>query len=143
LSETSTSFTYRIPGDALQQELIDNTIPKTLWQKINLHLQKNGYEAYAPGQKRDKCIEPYVVIKESGDTAMYSNVNGYRSFDIIIYYPLESYSEMEPYADNVMELLKGITELRFTGNQTPYIVDDEVQAYTTSISYQQFKSLRR
>lgn len=137
------SFNYKIQGDKLQEDLINSTVAKTLWQKTYLHLIKSGYEVYSPGQKRDKCINPYVVIKENGTHALAGNVSGYKLVDIIIYYPLDKYSSMEFYIDNIKNTLKKIDELRPTGNETPSIVDDEVNAYTASIEYQQFKSLRR
>ena len=137
------SFNYKVPGDHLQQDLINSTVPQSLWQKINLHLKKLGYEVYAPGQKRDKCTDSYVVIKEGGTYALNSNVNGYKLFDIIIYHPMSNYSSMEFYVENIKQALKEIKELRPTGNETPAIVDNKVEAYTTSIEYQQFKRLRR
>ena len=133
-----------VPGDTLQRNLINSAVPQTLWQKIYLHLSKLGFEVYAPGQKRDKCLKSYVVIKEGGSNSMGdSNINGHRTFEIIVYHPLDSYSSMEPYAENIKTALVDIKELRPTGNQTPSITDEEVQAYTTSFSYQQFKQLRR
>lgn len=138
------SFKYAVSGDVLEEELIKSTIPETLWQKIYLHLKKLGYEVYATGQKRDKCQNSYVVIKENGGYAMGdSDINGYRTFDIIIYHPINQYSSMEPYAENIKQAMCNIKELRATGYQTPSIVDDEVQAYTTSFTYQQFKQIRR
>ncbi|MBV1816856.1 hypothetical protein ACIR03_02730 [Clostridium cochlearium] len=136
-------FNYKVPGDHLQQDLINNAVPQTVWQKIYLHLKKLGYEVYSPGQKRDKCTDSYVVIKEGGTYAMDSNVNGYKLFDIIIYHPMSNYSSMEFYVENIKQAMKAIGELRPTGNETPSIVDDKVEAYTTSIEYQQFKRLRR
>ncbi|SQB33395.1 hypothetical protein [Clostridium cochlearium] len=137
------SFNYKVPGDKLQEDLINSTIPQTVWQKIYLHLKKLGYEVYSPGQKRDKCTDSYVVIKEGGTYALNSNVNGYKLFDIIIYHPISNYSSMEFYVENIKQAMKDIGELRPTGNETPSIVDDKVEAYTTSIEYQQFKRLRR
>lgn len=137
------SFNYKVPGDKLQEDLINSTIPQTVWQKIYLHLKKLGYEVYSPGQKRDKCTDSYVVIKEGGTYALNSNVNGYKLFDIIIYHPMSNYSSMEFYVENIKQAMKDIGELRPTGNETPSIVDDKVEAYTTSIEYQQFKRLRR
>ncbi|BFN04371.1 hypothetical protein [Clostridium tetani] len=137
------SFNYKVPGDKLQEDLINSAIPQTLWQKIYLHLKKLGYKVYSPGQKRDKCTESYLVIKENGTYALNSNVNGYKLFDIIIYHPMSNYSTMEFYVENIKQAMKDITELRPTGNETPAIIDEKIEAYTTSIEYQQFKSLRR
>lgn len=98
---------------------------------------------YAPGQKRNKCTESYVVIRENGVHALVGNISGYKLFDIIVYNPMDQYSTMEFYVENLKEALKKIEDLRPTGNETPSIIDYDVQAYTTSIEYQQFKSLRR
>lgn len=137
------SFNYKVPGDPLQQDLINSTVPQSLWQKINLHLKKLGYEVYAPGQKRDKCTDSYVVIKENGIYAMNGNVNGYKLFDIIIYHPMSNYSTMEFYIENIKQAMKDIEELRLTGNETPSIIDDKVGAYTSSVEYVQYKQLKK
>ncbi|EPY6467518.1 hypothetical protein ACWO2F_001952 [Clostridium sporogenes] len=136
-------FNYKVPGDCIQQDIINNTVPETLWQKVYLYLKKLGYDVYAPGQKRNKCTENYVVIKENGVHALIGNISGYKLFDIIVYNPMDQYSTMEFYVENLKEALKKIEDLRPTGNETPSIIDYDVQAYTTSIEYQQFKSLRR
>ncbi|MDU1322451.1 MAG: hypothetical protein E6931_13180 [Clostridium botulinum] len=136
-------FNYKVPGDSIQQDIINNTVPETLWQKVYLYLKKLGYNVYAPGQKRNKCTENYVVIKENGVHALIGNISGYKLFDIIVYNPMDQYSTMEFYVENLKEALKKIEDLRPTGNETPSIIDYDVQAYTTSIEYQQFKSLRR
>jgi hypothetical protein len=137
-------FKYVVPGDVLMDDILNNTVPETLWQKIYLYLTKLGYEVYAPGQKRDKCQNSYIVVKENGSSSMdEGGINGYRPFDIIVYHPLDQYSSMQLYFENVKQSLENITELRYTGNETPSIVDDEVQAYTTSATYQQYKRLRR
>lgn len=136
-------FNYKVPGDSIQQDIINNAIPETLWQKVYLYLKKLGYNVYAPGQKRNKCTESYVVIRENGVHALVGNISGYKLFDIIVYNPMDQYSTMEFYVENLKENLKKIEDLRPTGNETPSIIDYDVQAYTTSIEYQQFKSLRR
>lgn len=116
----------------------------TLWQKINLYLQGKGYNVYSPGQKRDKCTDSYIVIKENGVYGQEGgNQLGYKMIDIIIYHPLNKYSSMEAYLESVKKDLKEIKELRSTGNETPIIIDDEVKAYTSSIEYQALKTLRR
>lgn len=137
------NFNYVVTGDTLQDHLINNTTPQTVWQKIYLHLKKIGYDVYSVGQKRTKCTNSYVVIKEDGVTAVAGNVAGYKLFDIIIYHPIDNYSSMEAYVENIKLAMEGIDELKPTGNETPTIIDSEVDAYTTSISYQQFKRLRR
>lgn len=115
----------------------------TLWKKTYLHLKKRGFDVYSLGQKRDACENPYLVIKENGVHALSSNVNGYKLFNIIIYYPKNNYSDMEMYIEHVKDSIVEIPELRPTGNETPVIIDADVGAYTSSIEYQFFKSLRK
>ncbi|MCB2300394.1 hypothetical protein [Clostridium tagluense] len=137
-------FNYKIQGKELDQEDIKNAVPKTLWQKIFLHLNQKGYEVYSPGQKRDKCEASYVVIKENGVHGQEGgNKVGFKLFDIIMYCPLTNYSNMEFYAENIKQALKEMKELRPTGVETPSIIDDEVKAHTSSIEYQALKTLRR
>mgnify|MGYP000845325878 FL=1 len=102
------NFNYKVPGDGLQEDLINNTVAQTVWQKIFLHLKRMGYEVYSPGQKSDKCTSDYVVIKENGTYAMNGNVNGYKLFDIIIYHPMSNYSTMEFLLENIKQVMKGI-----------------------------------
>jgi len=137
------SFNYKVPGDHLQQDLINSTIPQTVWQEIYSHLKKLGYEVYSPGQKRDKCTDSYVVVKENGTYATNGDVNGYKLFDIIIYHPMSNYTSMEFYVENIKQAMKDIGELRPTGNETPSIIDDKVAAYTSSVEYVQYKQLKK
>lgn len=124
------TFNYKIIGKELDQEAKKNALPQTLWQKIFLHLEKKGYEVYSLGQKRDKCEVGYVVIKENGIHGQEGgNKVGFKTFDIIIYYPISNYSSMEFYIENIKQALKEIKELRSSGSETPSIIDDEVQAY--------------
>ena len=140
----SANFNYKVTGDKLQEDL-NSVVPKTLWQKIYLHLKKLGYEVYSPGQKRDKCSEGYVVIKENGEYGQVGAGNkiGYRLFDFIIYYPISNYSNMEFYIESIKQALKEIKEIRATGNSTPAFPDDKIDAYTVSIEYQALRKLRR
>lgn len=137
-------FNYKVPGDALKEDIINNTEPQTVWQKMYLHLKKKGYEVYSPGQKRDKCKESYVVIKDKGTYAQgEGNIVGYQLFQVDIFHPLDSYSTMEFYVENIKEALKDIRELKATGNVKTVILDDEIQAYKESIEYKLLKILRR
>lgn len=139
------NFKYKTEGNDVEQDLINNTEGQTVWQKVYLFLKRRGYEVYSLGQKRDKCTDSYIVLKENGTHALDSNVNGYKLFDVIIYHPKTNYSTLELYANDVKKALKDkeITQfLRPTGNETPSILDNEVEGYTISIEYQQFKNLK-
>lgn len=88
--------------------LTNNVEPQTHYQEIYLHLKNKGFDVYAPEQKRDKCINPYVVIKENGQFAMNSNVNGYNLIQIFCYYPKDQYSQLEFYVENIKTELSSI-----------------------------------
>ena len=67
--------------------------------------------------------------------------HGYRLIDIIAFVPVASYISIKPYAEEIKAAMKELPFLRYTGNETPVITDDEVKAYTTSIEYQIIKKL--
>ncbi len=113
-----------------------------MWKKIYLKLQEKGLNPYAPGQHEGQCMERYCVIKESSQVPFFrSNRTGYRLIDIIVFVPIASYIKVEPYVKEIKAALKELSFLRYTGNETPLITDDEVKAYTTSIEYQIIKTL--
>lgn len=119
-----------------------NVVPKTHYQQIYLHLKNKGFDVYAPMQNRDKCVKPYVVIKENGQYAMAGNVNGYSLIQIFCYYPKNQYSQLEFFVDSVKTELNEIDFLRATGNKSPILFMEEVQAYMQSIEYQIFHKLK-
>lgn len=113
-----------------------------MWKLIFNKLKEKGLNPYAPGQHQGDCIERYCVVKENSQAPYFnSNRIGYRSIDIILYVPLNSYIAVEPYAQLIRAAMKELTFLRKTGTETPIITDDTKKAYTTSIEYQILKKL--
>lgn len=113
-----------------------------MWKKIYLKLQEKGLNPYAPGQHEGLCIERYCVVRESSQVPFFrSNRTGYRLIDIIIFVPVSSYIKVKPYTEEIKAAMKELPFLRYTGNETPIITDDEVKAYTTSLEYQIIKTL--
>lgn len=113
-----------------------------MWKKIYLKLQEKGLNPYAPGQHEGQCLERYCVVRESSQVPFFrSNRTGYRLIDIIVFVPIASYIKVKPYTDDIKTALKELSFLRYTGNETPIITDDEKMAYTTSIEYQIIKKL--
>jgi hypothetical protein len=110
-----------------------------MWQNIYLHLKNKGIDVYSIGQKQGLCNDPYVVVKESGQYPLSSNKQGYDLVDIIIFYPVGSYSQLFSYKNDIKNYLAELKYLRKTGNETPVIIDDEVKGYTTSVEYQVLK----
>ncbi len=113
-----------------------------MWQKIYTHLSEKGLNPFAPGQHEGLCTNRYCVVKESSQMPFFrSNRTGYRLIDIIAFVPVASYISIKPYAEEIKAAMKELPFLRYTGNETPVITDDEVKAYTTSIEYQIIKKL--
>ncbi|WP_315114548.1 hypothetical protein [uncultured Clostridium sp.] len=122
--------------------LPNNVEPQTHYQEIYLNLKSKGFDVYAPEQKRDKCIKPYVVIKENGQFAMAGNVAGYNLVQIFCYYPKDQCSQLEFFVDNVKTALDKIDFLRPTGNRSPVLFFEEIQAYGQSMEYQIFHKFK-
>ncbi len=107
-----------------------------MWQDIYTKLKEKNLNPFPPGQHKGKCEEPYVVIKEGTQiSSINTNKLGQRVIDIIIFVPLNSYIEIDPYVKKIRAALKELPYLRKTGGETPIITDDEKEAYTMSIEY--------
>lgn len=113
-----------------------------MWKRVYQKLKDKGLNPYPPGRHSGECKEPYCVIREGMQTPSLNSARlGRRVIDVILFVPKGSYVEMLPYANAIKMAMAEIVELRKTGNETPVITDDEVQAYTTSIEYQVMKKL--
>ena len=110
--------------------------------RIMRHLKENEVEAYSPGQKTGKCNSPYVVIKDNGQkSSVESSKVGYKTIDVIIFFPIDRYTQIESYRKEIKKSIKELKFLRATGYESPVIIDDRVKAYTTSIQYQVLKKI--
>lgn len=113
-----------------------------MWKVIFDKLKEKGLNPYPPGKHKGECKERYCVVKENSQVPYFnSNKIGYRLVDVILFVPLNSYIQVEPYINEVREAMKELAFLRKTGNETPIITDDTKKAYTTSIEYQIIKKL--
>ncbi|WP_052045129.1 hypothetical protein [Caloranaerobacter azorensis] len=112
------------------------------WQEIMLNLKNDGFEVYPPGIKRGNCESPYVVVKDDIQSPIAgTNKIGYKIIDLIIFYPLNRYSEIENYKRQIKSSMDKLKFIRKTGNETPVIIDDDRKAYTTSIEYIVYKKI--
>lgn len=99
-------------------------------------LKDKNLNPYPPGKHKGICEERYCIVKENSQVPRFNtNKLGYKLIDIILFVPLNSYIQVEPYAREIRETMKEIKFLRKTGNETPVIVDDKKEAYTMSIEY--------
>lgn len=113
-----------------------------MFEKIYRYLKSKGFDVYSIGQHTGLCTNPYIVIKDQGQNPYAGLSLNYDMVDIIIYYPMPSYSKVSSYVKEVEAALKDLKELTNTNQRLPIVIDDDKKAYTTSIMYQIFKSRR-
>lgn len=103
-------------------------------------LKSAGLNPYWPGKHQGECRERYCVVKAGSQVPFFnSNKTGYKLIDIIVYTPISSYTQLDPYIKEIKTALKDLP-LRYAG-ETPVITDESKQAYTTSVQYQILKKL--
>lgn len=113
-----------------------------MWNKVYLHLKSKGIKVYSPGQHKGLCEDSYVVLRDGGgDSFAGTNKVGQSILDVIIYHPNNRYSSLDSYKKEVKKYLEEVKGIRKTGFETPVLMEDEKQAYTTSIEYQILKRL--
>lgn len=110
--------------------------------KIFDYLEENDIEVYFVGQKTGTCTSNYVVVKDAG-TLGYDGGNkvGNQLIDLLFFVPQNCYTEMEEFKNNIKELMKDFNEVRYTGQETPIITDDDYKALSCSVMYQNQKLL--
>ena len=113
-----------------------------MWKEIYNKLTERNLNPHAVGQHLSLTDEPYCIIREGSQIpSQQSRKLGQRVIDVIVFVPLDSYIELNPYVQLIREALKELPYLRKTGHETPAITDDEKKAYTMSIEYVLIKKL--
>ena len=113
-----------------------------MFEKIWKTLEAAGFDVYSIGLHEGICQRPYVVIKDDGQRPYAGIQVDYDLVDIILYYPLGRYSEVQPYMKKIIDCMFGLKELKYTSEITPTIIDEDKKAYVTSVKYQIFKRRR-
>lgn len=113
-----------------------------MWATIFDKLEEKNLNPFPTGVHKGHCNEPYCVVKEGSQIpSLQSNKLGQRVIDIIVFVPLNDYTELEPYKNKIRSGLKELKFLRKTGFESQAIPDDEKKAYTSSIQYTIIKKL--
>lgn len=97
-------------------------------------LKQNNVEVYFIGQHKGECIAPYVVLKDAGINSLNGKA-GNKYLDLIFFIPKNKFTTVEIYRKEVISKVKEFGKLRYTGNETSVITDDEKKALTFSIMY--------
>lgn len=110
--------------------------------RIYTKLKNDGVDVYFPGQHKGICQSPYTVIRKDAQlTYAGTNKLGQRIVDIMIYCPIKSYKAAEDYVKDIRKYMEGFNFLRKTGFETPWMVEDDIEAYSTSLQYTIIKEL--
>jgi hypothetical protein len=113
-----------------------------MWQQIYDKLSSKGLNPYPVGHHVGLCTEKYCVIREGQQSPSFSGRQaGSQTVEVILFVPIGSYIQTMAYATLVKYALVELPNLRKTGNETPWITDDEKKAYTSSIEYLILKKL--
>lgn len=113
-----------------------------MFKEIYLHLKEQGFNVYSIGQHKGKCLEPYLVVSETGDMDITGSGLMHKTVEVLIYYPVGKYSEVSAYIDSVKKAMQGL-KLRRVITSNPTIIDDDKQAYMTFLSYTRIKIKER
>lgn len=114
-----------------------------MFKEIYKHLKLKGFDVYSIGQHEGICSDPYLVIKENGESEIAGTNLSNDIVEILIYYPKGSYSTLEDYRIKVKDSMKDLSKLRRVVNPSPTIIDDDKKAYMTSFYYRKIKQLRK
>ena len=101
-------------------------------------LTENDFDVYFIGQKKGKCTKKFIVIRDSRIIPITSNNTATQIIDIIGYDHEIRYTEIEEYKKDIKELMKEYNA-RFTGEETPVLIEDRIKAYSFILTYQKQK----
>lgn len=111
-----------------------------MFTELYKHLKEKGFDVYSIGQHEGICSSPYLVIKENGTNGVAGKSLVNEVVEILVYYPIGSYSLIRTYTDNLKKEMRGLKSLRRVLDPMPTIVDDEKKAYMTSYFYKKIKT---
>lgn len=114
-----------------------------MFKEIYLHLKKCGFNVYSIGQHKGLCNEPYIVISETGDGEITGKNIMSKNIELLIYYPLERYSELEGYIKKIKGSMQELGHIRRVIEANPIVIDDDKKAYMTFLSYRIIKIKER
>ena len=111
-----------------------------MFAQIYKHLKNNGFDVYSIGQHEGICTNPYIVVKESGESEVIGTSLINDTVELLIYYPVGTYSKLNEYKQSVLYTMKLLKGIRRVIDPMPTIIDDDKKAYMTSFTYKKIKT---
>ncbi|MGL4253154.1 MAG: hypothetical protein ACRCR2_03725 [Fusobacteriaceae bacterium] len=110
-----------------------------MYSKIADILTDKGFDVYPLGKHSGNCTKPFVVIKEYLPAKTTNKSLVRQTFDIFPFCPLARYSQVMTYITNLQAVLGDVKEIQCISDSSPIMIDNDKQAYTTRISYQNLR----
>ena len=110
-----------------------------MFAQIYKHLKNNGFDVYSIGQHKGICTNPYIVVKENGESEIVGTSLTNDIVELLIYYPVGTYSKLNEYKQSVLYTMKLLKGIRRVIDPMSTIIDDDKKAYMTSFSYRRIK----
>lgn len=111
-----------------------------MFAQIYKHLKNNGFDVYSIGQHEGICTNPYIVVKENGESEVIGTSLINDTVELLIYYPVGTYSKLNEYKQSVLYTMKLLKGIRRVIDPMPTIIDDDKKAYMTSFTYKKIKT---
>ena len=111
-----------------------------MFAQIYKHLKNNGFDVYSIGQHEGICSSPYIVVKENGESEVAGTSLVNDTVELLIYYPVGTYSKLNEYKQSVLYTMKLLKGIRRVIDPMPTIIDDDKKAYMTSFTYKKIKT---
>lgn len=111
-----------------------------MFTQIYRHLKDNGFDVYSIGQHKGICINPYIVIKENGESEIAGTSLTNDIVELLIYYPVGTYSKLNEYKQSILYTMKLLKGIRRVVEPMPTIIDDDKKAYMTSFTFRKIKT---
>ena len=111
-----------------------------MFAQIYKHLKNNGFDVYSIGQHEGICTNPYIVVKENGESEVIGTSLINNTVELLIYYPVGTYSKLNEYKQSVLYTMKLLKGIRRVMDPMPTIIDDDKKAYMTSFTYKKIKT---
>ena len=111
-----------------------------MFAQIYKHLKNNGFDVYSIGQHEGICTNPYIVVKENGESEVIGTSLINDTVELLIHYPVGTYSKLNEYKQSVLYTMKLLKGIRRVIDPMPTIIDDDKKAYMTSFTYKKIKT---
>ena len=111
-----------------------------MFTQIYRHLKDNGFDVYSIGQHKGICTNPYIIIKENGESEIAGTSLTNDIVELLIYYPVGTYSKLNEYKQSTLYTMKLLKGVRRVIEPMPTVIDDDKKAYMTSFTYRKIKT---